>query len=382
MLQAAGIEVEVNKVHVATEDLARAWRFVSSPTIRVDGADIALELRESSCGSEACTDGCGDQIACRVWVHHGEEYTEPPAEMIVDAILRHVYGTTPEPVTCASLRAAREPAALLRRRASIGPTGAVHPGQPAHRGRRGRVLPARRAGDLLRRLDKGGLLRRRHRAGLWLPVNDHRQRDHPDAEAVWRDLRGPLLAFISRRVSDRGSAEDILQEVMLRIHRHAGELSQVSAVGGWIHEIARNAIIDHYRRAVVRRERPAGTDAELDRPVPPVILEPGPAELRAELASCVDPLVARLPVIYRDALQLTDLAGLTQAEAATRVGLSTSAMKSRVRRARAQLKDLFVRCCEIELDHRGGIVDYQPHNDACDCRLAMNRTVFGPRCRR
>lgn len=78
VLQTAGIEVEVNKVHVASEEQARALRFVSSPTIRVNGADIALELRESSCGSEACTDGCGDQIACRVWVHHGQEYTEPP----------------------------------------------------------------------------------------------------------------------------------------------------------------------------------------------------------------------------------------------------------------------------------------------------------------
>jgi hypothetical protein len=59
-------------------------------------------VRESSCGSEACTDGCGDQIACRVWVHRGGEYTEPPVGMIVDAILGHVYGGTlaraaPEP---------------------------------------------------------------------------------------------------------------------------------------------------------------------------------------------------------------------------------------------------------------------------------------------
>lgn len=99
VLRAAGIEVEVNKVHVATAELARAWRFVSSPTIRVDGADIALELRESSCGSEACTDGCGDQIACRIWVYHAQEYTEPPAALIVDAILHHVYGApaTPNP---------------------------------------------------------------------------------------------------------------------------------------------------------------------------------------------------------------------------------------------------------------------------------------------
>jgi hypothetical protein len=92
VLDAAGVEVEVDKILVTSEEQARRLRFVSSPTIRVDGRDVALELRESSCGSEACTDGCGDQIACRVWVYRGREYTEPPVAMVVDAILRHVYG--------------------------------------------------------------------------------------------------------------------------------------------------------------------------------------------------------------------------------------------------------------------------------------------------
>jgi hypothetical protein len=92
VLTAAGIEVEVRKVHIRSEAEARTWRFVSSPTIRINGADIAFELRESSCGSEACIDGCGDHIACRTWVFGDREYTEPPAELIVDAILRQVYG--------------------------------------------------------------------------------------------------------------------------------------------------------------------------------------------------------------------------------------------------------------------------------------------------
>ena len=96
VLDAAGVEVEVNKVLVASDEQARELRFVSSPTIRVDGRDVALELRESSCGSEACTDGCGDHIACRVWVYRGEEYTEPPVAMIVDAILKRVYGDAPQ----------------------------------------------------------------------------------------------------------------------------------------------------------------------------------------------------------------------------------------------------------------------------------------------
>jgi len=84
-------EVEVNKIHVASAGQARALRFESSPTIRINGRDVALELRESSCGSEACTDGCGESIACRVWVHGGQEYTEPPLAMILDAMLREIY---------------------------------------------------------------------------------------------------------------------------------------------------------------------------------------------------------------------------------------------------------------------------------------------------
>ena len=95
VLEATGVEVEVGKIHVESAEHARALRFVSSPTIRVEGQDVALELRESSCGSEACTDGCGDQIACRVWVHRDQEYTEPPVAMIVGAILGHVDGGTP-----------------------------------------------------------------------------------------------------------------------------------------------------------------------------------------------------------------------------------------------------------------------------------------------
>jgi hypothetical protein len=95
VLRASGTEVEVHKVLVESAEQARALRFVTSPTIRVDGHDIALELRESACGSEACTDGCGAQTACRVWVHGGVEYTEPPVAMVVDAILRRVYGDAP-----------------------------------------------------------------------------------------------------------------------------------------------------------------------------------------------------------------------------------------------------------------------------------------------
>jgi hypothetical protein len=65
--------------------------FVSSPTLRVNGRDIALELKESVC--ESCGDVCGEEgIACRVWTFQGKEYTAAPTAMIVDAVLRAVSG--------------------------------------------------------------------------------------------------------------------------------------------------------------------------------------------------------------------------------------------------------------------------------------------------
>jgi Domain of unknown function (DUF2703) len=92
VLEAAGAEVSVRKTLVASAEQARALGFVSSPTIRVNGTDLALELRESSCAEcgEACA--CDGTIDCRVWVWQGQEHTAAPTPMIVDAILRGIYG--------------------------------------------------------------------------------------------------------------------------------------------------------------------------------------------------------------------------------------------------------------------------------------------------
>jgi hypothetical protein len=90
ILEATGVEVSVRKILVESEEQAKALGFFSSPTIRINGKDIALEFRESRCAS--CEDcACNGEINCRVWVFQGREYTEAPKAMIVDAILREVY---------------------------------------------------------------------------------------------------------------------------------------------------------------------------------------------------------------------------------------------------------------------------------------------------
>jgi hypothetical protein len=96
VLEISGAEVTIRKTLVDSEQTALDLGFVSSPTIRVNGCDIALELRESSCAScgEAC--GCEGKIDCRVWVYQGQEYTAAPVGMIVDAILSAVYSQREE----------------------------------------------------------------------------------------------------------------------------------------------------------------------------------------------------------------------------------------------------------------------------------------------
>jgi RNA polymerase sigma-70 factor (ECF subfamily) len=198
---------------------------------------------------------------------------------------------------------------------------------------------------------------------LWM-LTSQQQPVAPDSEAIWRECHERLLAFIRRRVRSSEIAEDILQEVILRIHRHAPELERVSPIGAWVHRIASNAIADHYRSGIVRREFAAGSEVDPDAVIDS---QPEGPDVRAELADCISPLLTRLPAIYREALTLTEFEGLTQAEAAARVGLSVSGMKSRVHRARRQLKRVLLRCCEIEFDVRGDITGYQRRQGSCGC---------------
>jgi len=90
VLKSTGIDVVIHKIQISSEALAIQHRFMSSPTIRLNGEDIQLESRESLC--ESCGDLCGDEVDCRVWVYKGTEYNAPPKAMIIEAILHKVYG--------------------------------------------------------------------------------------------------------------------------------------------------------------------------------------------------------------------------------------------------------------------------------------------------
>lgn len=89
-LKLAGFTVEYQKIEMKSAEIAEHYRFLSSPTIRVNGRDICQSVAENSCG--CCTDISGADVDCRVFEYNGETFEVPPKEMLAEAILRTVFG--------------------------------------------------------------------------------------------------------------------------------------------------------------------------------------------------------------------------------------------------------------------------------------------------
>jgi len=87
-----GTAIRLRKILVGSEAEARQHRFVTSPTVRVAGRDIAFDTLESRC--DTCTDLCGCQegTSCRIWRYQGQEFTEAPVGLVVEALLREIAG--------------------------------------------------------------------------------------------------------------------------------------------------------------------------------------------------------------------------------------------------------------------------------------------------
>lgn len=94
-LDAAGVAVNITKTLVGSEAQAQALGFVSSPTIRINGVDIAGELVESACDNCSETCACNGGVDCRDWLWQGQRSHEPPLGLIVEAIMRHAGGANP-----------------------------------------------------------------------------------------------------------------------------------------------------------------------------------------------------------------------------------------------------------------------------------------------
>lgn len=175
-------------------------------------------------------------------------------------------------------------------------------------------------------------------------------------EQVWNTFQQPIKHFILKYIHNEAIAEDILQDVFLKIHLHIDTLVDEKKLQAWLYQIARHAIYDHYRSQKPLQALPETFDMSA---------EPTQEDAEQALLPCLTEMVEQLPPLYRDALLLTEYQGLTQRELAEQLHLSFSGAKSRVQRAREKLKQQLLACCHFVVDRRGGIIAYHPRNECC-----------------
>lgn len=166
---------------------------------------------------------------------------------------------------------------------------------------------------------------------------------------TWQAHRAALHRFVLGRVRESDAAEDIVHDVLLRGWTQREKLRDEAKLLAWLHQMTRNAIVDHYRARKPSEELPEELIAPEEE-----------SDAVRELAPCLTPLIAKLPESYREAIELSEIEGLTQQETAQRLGITLSGAKSRVQRGRAKLQEMLLACCEVERDHRGAIVDFEP----------------------
>ena len=182
-----------------------------------------------------------------------------------------------------------------------------------------------------------------------------------DIEQVWQNIHNPLKSFILKKVGDKSDADDIIQDTFIKMRMNIDKLADFSKINSWIYQIARNNINDYFRNKKKYLEKapeeigPLELITEEDDEVKTIIQ----TKIFSDYAGSV---INQLPEKYREAVYLVDIKGISQQELAEKLDISVSGAKSRVQRGRQKIKDIVLKCCDVNADKYGNIVDYVPRN--------------------
>ena len=165
-----------------------------------------------------------------------------------------------------------------------------------------------------------------------------------------------LRAFIRARVPDDATADDLTQESLLKVYRSRASLREDDRLEAWLYRIARRTLIDYYRKRRPSEELPDSLKSESKEEVNTI--------RDAVLISTIR-FMEELPEAYRVPLQLSEFEGMAMAKIAARLGLSLSAVKSRIRRGRQMLKKRLQDCCRFEFDRLGNVIGWERRNPRC-----------------
>lgn len=184
-----------------------------------------------------------------------------------------------------------------------------------------------------------------------------------DFDKIYADYRPKILRYLTRMV-DESEAEDLTQEVFVKIDRGLQTFRGECKLSTWIYRIATNAALDklgspsfqrtiqdRLSRDLIGSDEPEPDEAEIvDQDVWTGEKKPSLETriMRDEMNACVRDRLANLPADYRAVLVLSDMEEMPSSEIAKIIGVSVDAAKIRLHRARARLKKDIMTYCRPE----------------------------------
>jgi RNA polymerase sigma-70 factor (ECF subfamily) len=176
----------------------------------------------------------------------------------------------------------------------------------------------------------------RREAGLrWSRLmKDAQAGDARAYQQLLEEILPAVRAMVRARLYDHTAADDVVQNVLLSVHRARHTYRSERPFRPWLSAITRNAVIDSFRESGRRRDREMGVELIEEFAAPEGDTLPGEGALSPEIVAALE----RLPDKQREAVTLIQLEGLSVAEAAARVGITSGALKVRAHRGYRSLR--------------------------------------------
>lgn len=165
-------------------------------------------------------------------------------------------------------------------------------------------------------------------------------------EAV-QDYYDFLKSYILKKTNSVELAEDLVQEVMIKLVEAHQQSKPIKNVKAWLFQVSRNTIYDYFKKHYVT--------VELDEDWKINSLKDD-SSLEFEAADYIISMIDMLPEKDSLLLKMSDIDSIPQKQIAFALNIGLSATKMRLQRARKKLKNLFVECCDIEFDKDGNFV--------------------------
>jgi RNA polymerase sigma-70 factor, ECF subfamily len=170
---------------------------------------------------------------------------------------------------------------------------------------------------------------------------------------VYKEFQPKIHRYLCRLVGP-DEADDLAQDVFVKVSQALPEFRGDSTMSSWIYRIARNSAVDRLRSRSARRLAEAPLDREYAASGGPPAAEQG--VFRKEMRDCLDQYIAKLPARYRSVFILSEDEGLTNPEIADALGISLPAVKITLHRARRRLQLELRQRCSFARDARNELV--------------------------